>query len=255
MDLLSPCRRQVPSPLTSSTYDSTSPTHCDSGSSNGSGSVPITPTDEVAPYSFSGGKRSTARQIFCIDILPQDDRASTSGCNGQSRFPSGLDVNSPASAFSEGVTRLSEHPRHIRTIDPTLTFVSHSRVTADCQFAVYSEGHLVFKESTVLSPYEMESKDVPPGTDGCLLYRTSLVPNYWKTISESNGQRNGVLFGYLILTDFMGRSHEIHDIPRGHSSGSPMCLRGKVYICLSCSIWRCHLRTRSRCPPPLRLFI
>ncbi|KAF9041758.1 hypothetical protein BDZ89DRAFT_315790 [Hymenopellis radicata] len=198
MDLLSPCRRQVPAPLTSSAYDSTSTIHCDSASSNGSGSVPITPTDEVAPYSFSGGKRSTARQTFCIDILPQDDRASTSGCNGQSRFPSGLDVNSSASAFSEGVTRLSEHPRHIRTIDPTLTFVSHSRVTADCQFAVYSEGHLVFKESTVLSPYEIESKDVPPGTDGCLLYRTSLVPNYWKTISESNDPTKYTIFQEII---------------------------------------------------------
>ncbi|KAF9039417.1 hypothetical protein BDZ89DRAFT_381450 [Hymenopellis radicata] len=44
IDLLSPCRRQVPAPLTSSAYDSTSTIHYDSASSNRSGSVPITPT-------------------------------------------------------------------------------------------------------------------------------------------------------------------------------------------------------------------
>lgn len=168
MHLLSPTRRPE--------IRSQSVSHCDSASSNGGGSVPITPTDDVSPYSLARGDHAPTHHTFSIDILPQNEIHTSPTL----RSSVSSSISSP---FPENVIHLSDHARHILDIDPTLTFLSHVPITASSFFQVYLGGSVVFSEMTTLSL--CETGDSP---NGSLLYATSLVPNYWQTICQSQGK-------------------------------------------------------------------
>ncbi|KAK0212092.1 hypothetical protein DFS33DRAFT_1248263 [Desarmillaria ectypa] len=176
MDLLSPCRRPVSSSLIHSQYGSQhglSSLNCDSASSSGSASVPITPTDEVASFGFPSHEKQSGRHTYCIDILP-DDVTHRHGS-----------ATTSASAITDNAKRISDEPRPIRAIDPTLAFLSCSPIAANSNFTVLADGVVVFSEMTSLTLRDTPPVEAAHGTDGALLYTTPLVPGYWKTISES----------------------------------------------------------------------
>lgn len=196
MDLLSPCRRPVSSSLIRSQYGSQhglSSLNCDSASSSGSASVPITPTDEVASFGFPSHEKQNndnpGRHTYCIDILPDDATHRHSS------------AATSASAITDNARRISDEPRPIRAIDPTLAFVSRSPIAANSNFTVLVDGVVVFSETISLTLRDTPHVEAAPGTDG-LLYTTPLVPGYWRTISESSDPTK-----YTILQDIVETPH------------------------------------------------
>ncbi len=138
-----------------------------------------TPTDKVASFGFPSQEKrnsnSPGRHTYCIDILPD---------NVTHRHSS---ATTSASAIMDNAIRISNEPRPIHAIDPTLTFVSRSPIVANSNFTVLVDGVVVFSEMTSLTLRDTPPVEAAPSTDG-LLYTTPLVPGYWKTISESSGR-------------------------------------------------------------------
>ncbi|KIY67191.1 hypothetical protein CYLTODRAFT_422745 [Cylindrobasidium torrendii FP15055 ss-10] len=167
LNLLSPTRRQ---PLPNRSPVGSHSSLYDSGSSNGGGSAPITPTDDVAPYSFAAGSMSPPHTTYSVDILPQD--------GSQTPPLSGTRLS------TAGSVRLFDYARRIHDIDPTLTFLSHQPISASCIFRVSSGNQFVFGEITALSVREMPPS-VEGDANGRYLYSTPLVPGYWDAICNS----------------------------------------------------------------------
>ncbi|KAK0209501.1 hypothetical protein IW262DRAFT_510324 [Armillaria fumosa] len=197
MNLLSPSHRPISSSLIHSqnVYQRglSSLNNDDSVSSSESVSMPITPMDEVASFGFPSHEKqntdSPGRHTYCIDILPND---ATHRHNSAA---------ASASAITDNARRISDEPRPIRVIDPTLAFVSGSLITANSNFTVLVEGVVVFSETTSLTLRDTPPVEATPGTNG-LFYTTPLVPGYWKTISESFDPT-----GYTIYQDIVDTSH------------------------------------------------
>lgn len=80
------------------------------------------------------------------------------------------------------IVRATPYPRHLLDIDPTITLISHSMINVRSYFTVHSEDRLIFSESTTMEPVDPTTTNV----DG-ILYKTSLVPGLWDTISQSSG--------------------------------------------------------------------
>jgi transcriptional enhancer factor len=98
---------------------------------------------------------------------------------------------------SNGVTnvfRPSSHPRPISAIDPTITFVSRSAISAQSSCSVLLDGETVHTEVTPLTltgscPDDRHSVDRP------LLYGVQLVPSFWQFLCESHGKPYAIANG------------------------------------------------------------
>ncbi|KAG6849607.1 hypothetical protein H0H93_006964 [Arthromyces matolae] len=164
MKLLSPCR-----PLGRARYNNSCRSWSDSeSSSDDSFSTPSTPTDASTNFS-SAASSISHRTIISIDILPQGQLAS-------SPLPTHCEWQ-----CSADVLRPSSSPRPFHTIDPTITFVGPSAVSAQSSFTVFAEGVTVFSESMPLTA----TGPAPERVDGALLYSTPIVPGFWSKIAES----------------------------------------------------------------------
>lgn len=133
---------------------------------------PITFKDIVANLQSYDPKLNT-RTVICIDLLPEAPSGPGIFSFDQAPAPDG---RSPLN-----VIRTAQHPRPLRSIDPTITFISRSPISARSYFTVESSGMPVFMETTPLM-------SVVPAPDGALLYSTTLVPGCWDKISESPGE-------------------------------------------------------------------
>jgi transcriptional enhancer factor len=80
------------------------------------------------------------------------------------------------------VARASQHPRHITEIEPTITFMSPTAISAQSHFTVHTADGVVFSEIT---PLETVGTSQPSTMDESLLYKTLLVPGFWETIVHS----------------------------------------------------------------------
>lgn len=99
--------------------------------------------------------------------------------------------HSPTSAGSTSSPnfRPSDAARHIRNIDPTVTFVSPSPVNGKSSYIVLLDGAPVHSENTALEyvgPYFSSPVAQSPG-DEPILYNTALVPKYWDVLREAAG--------------------------------------------------------------------
>jgi len=102
------------------------------------------------------------------------------------------------------IVRATQYPRHFPDIDPTITLLAPSMTNAHSYFMVYAEDRLVFSESTRLEPVDLATSNV----DG-ILYKTSLVPGFWDTISQSSDASQ-----YTII------QHVVEDVPSSSSKSS-----------------------------------
>lgn len=168
LSLLSPIPRRNDNP---SDYSSSSDTSC--------ANSPVTPAADLAFFSTWSHATEIPRVLVYIDILPDDVPYIPTGQGRHWPTSNGSQLSSPR------VVRASEHPRHLRCIDPTVTFLSRSAVSAQCRFTVYSGGIPEHSESTNLVLLEAEALS---GVQDGFLYSTSLVPNYWTAISASAGK-------------------------------------------------------------------
>lgn len=80
------------------------------------------------------------------------------------------------------IVRATHYPRQLRDIDPTITLLSKSVINATSYFTVHLEDRVIYSESTTLEQVESATSNV----DG-ILYKTSLVPGLWDTITRSSG--------------------------------------------------------------------
>lgn len=137
--------------------------------------MPATPTEPSTDLS----KKKSSQIVIHIDILPDD----ISCLDSLPDLPllSGFD-NFPTLACDD-VVRVSQQPRPLRSIDPTVTFLSDVPIMAKSTFTVVSSGMTVFSEVTTLT----SAGQAPNSTGGALLYSTTLVPGYWQKITESSG--------------------------------------------------------------------
>ncbi|KAJ7710661.1 hypothetical protein B0H17DRAFT_1027517, partial [Mycena rosella] len=145
--------RQPASPESSSSGDSPS-------------TSPISPSMDDRGFP---GASSAQHAVIYIDIIPEDS-------------PDDMDPNSPTVWWSDAgdVLHASDRPRRMRSIDPTVTFRSQSPVAAQSRFTVYFEDLILHTETASLTPVINPA----PHVSG-FLYSTTLVPEYWKVISES----------------------------------------------------------------------
>ncbi|KAJ8515816.1 hypothetical protein ONZ45_g6807 [Pleurotus djamor] len=205
------------SDTSSPTYSPTTPLDAD----------PTTPYFESpSSSSASSSPQQPARSVICIDILPDDPsyiHSSSSPFSSTSpsltspsspnhsippspSSPSSLkaDANEPSSpsspttptsndvsyvSYGDNVYHPSQ-PRPLKSIDPTVTFVSQTTITAESFFTVFSDNMPVYSESTPLvlvsSQPTSQEGEAQEEEQSNMLYSTSLVPGYWATISESS---------------------------------------------------------------------
>jgi transcriptional enhancer factor len=182
LKLISPLRRPYRSTSLSPEFQ-----RCESESgSESSTSAPTTPIEAHATlqsllYRGVESREKMPNNIVYIDLL----RPGSSG-NGPF-WTSPSQVAEERSLVERGcrIVRATNHPRHLRDIDPTITFLSHSLSNARSCFTVHLGDRLIFSESTTL---ELVDPDGPStsNVDG-ILYKTLLVPEFWDTISKSPG--------------------------------------------------------------------
>jgi hypothetical protein len=89
---------------------------------------------------------------------------------------------------SDSVFFPSPQPRPLSVIDPAVTLSSPSCLQATSLFSVVSrEGHVVHRGMSTLDLVCTQPPSTSSGQGGNLLYRTELVPTYWKEICNSQG--------------------------------------------------------------------
>jgi transcriptional enhancer factor len=118
--------------------------------------------------------------IIYIDLLRPS--SSVINDNDEPTWTSPTQLAEERSLAERGyrIIRASQHPRLFCDIDPTITFLAPSMTNARSYFTVYLEDRVVFSESTTLEVVESTTN-----VDG-ILYKTSLVPGFWDTISKSS---------------------------------------------------------------------
>ena len=130
--------------------------------------------------------------IVYIDLL----RPGSSIDNNGPFWTSPCQVAEERSLTERGyrLVRATEYPRHLRDIDPTITLLSQSLSDAHSYFTVHLGDRLIFSEST-----KLELVDPSPSNVDGFLYKTSLVPGFWDTISQSPGMSIGFPAEFIIL--------------------------------------------------------
>ncbi|KAJ7672915.1 hypothetical protein B0H17DRAFT_1083323, partial [Mycena rosella] len=145
----------------------------------------------TSPVSTSIGDRgfpgapSARHTVMYIDIIPEGSADD-------------LDANSPTLWWSDAgdVVHASDRPRRLRSINPTVTFKSPSPIAAQSRFTVYSEDLVLHTETASLTPV----MDPAPHVSGSL-YSTTLVPQYWKVISESPDPTRFTIYQEVVKDD------------------------------------------------------
>ena len=129
-------------------------------------------------------REKSPNNIIYIDLL----RPGSSPLNDNDQFwTSPIQVAEERSLEERGyrIVRSTNIPRFLHNIDPTVTFLSHSVSNARSYFTVHLGDRLIFSESTTL---ELVNPDDPKTSNvNGILYKTSLVPGFWDTLSQSPG--------------------------------------------------------------------
>ncbi|KAJ7636223.1 hypothetical protein FB45DRAFT_717330, partial [Roridomyces roridus] len=132
----------------------------------------LSPFQKPAPRSECSDRDSTSPApvngtVYILDILPEDS------CED-------LSLLSPSHCLdSHNTVHISDHPRRLSSINPTITFLSQSPLTGQSRFAVHSEDLILHTEMVPLVPVVNPTEQVQG-----FLYSTNLVPEYWKVISK-----------------------------------------------------------------------
>ncbi|KAJ7839942.1 hypothetical protein B0H14DRAFT_1064002 [Mycena olivaceomarginata] len=108
-----------------------------SASSDSSCNSPVSPLATGQTFPNAPCARHT---VVYIDILPDSERLSDV-----------VDKTSPVWRENEDVVHVSDRPRHLNSINPTVTFVSQTPVVAQSHFTVYSEDRVLHSETTQLT--------------------------------------------------------------------------------------------------------
>ncbi|KAJ6528676.1 hypothetical protein DFH09DRAFT_1413512, partial [Mycena vulgaris] len=103
--------------------------------------------------------------------------------------PTSFHPFSQSSFNSHDAVRITNHPRDLQSIAPTVAFLSQNPAIAQSWFTVYLGEKLVHSETAPL----MILKDGPAHGTG-FLHTTALAPSYWTTILNSPDPSKFVIF-------------------------------------------------------------
>ncbi|KAG9221413.1 hypothetical protein CCMSSC00406_0008331 [Pleurotus cornucopiae] len=172
--LLSPCKRQVPA------HRSTPALMREQQRGGALDDVSSSPFSSAsAPSSSpSASTTTTSPLVICIDLLPPS-----------SPLPAPASAPSTPVQDSTGTFHAAQ-PRPIKSIDPTVTFLSQQHIDATSHYTVYQQQHqghgenaVVFSEST---PLVLVPNALPAGDGETLVYSTALVPGFWSEIADAH---------------------------------------------------------------------
>ncbi|KAF8911675.1 hypothetical protein CPB84DRAFT_1762565 [Gymnopilus junonius] len=210
LNLLSPNRRPYRAPSLTPEFQykdghlSYGPPSLRCGSESGSdssASAPTTPTEAHATLQnllyrgIEPRKEQTPNTIVYIDLLTEDSSMdSGSGLQSPLSSPSGQEAEE-RSWIERGckIVRASPHPRRLRDIDPTITLMSPTVTVAQSHYTVWQDDRHVYSESTPLDLVESAATG-----DATLLYKTSLVPTFWETISQCSNASQYVIIQRVV---------------------------------------------------------
>ncbi|KAJ7230916.1 hypothetical protein B0H12DRAFT_1240123 [Mycena haematopus] len=177
-----------------------------SGSSASSDSSCNSPVSPLVPGQAFSDTPCARHTVVHIDILPEGASASDA-----------IDKTNRMwlEAAEDDVHVSDRPPRRLTSINPTLTFTSPNPVIAESRFTVYSEDRVVHTETTSLTA--VASAPVPG-----FLYSTTLVPEYWKVISESSDPTRFTIYQEVSRSDdstlIFSATYKF-GYPTGNSSG------------------------------------
>lgn len=181
-----PRRSSSPTPRKKLSRGSPLPLRCDTKTGSDTSSV-NSPT-ELSPSSYDDeslawdNAAATLLNVIYIDLVAPNgdlDKGDMSGNWGASSCH--LTYQTAAVNYVQS----SQQPRHLRCIDPTVTLLSKTPIDANSFFTVSVQDSVVFTEvTTLVLAGPLNDGDV----DGPFLYRTTLVPGYWETISNCAGK-------------------------------------------------------------------
>ncbi|KAJ7766993.1 hypothetical protein DFH07DRAFT_335295 [Mycena maculata] len=174
-----------------------------SASSESSCNSPVSPPH--GERGFPGASRAR-HTVMYIDILPEGS-ADDNGVSSPSLW-----------SDSEDTIHASDHPRRLSSINPTVTFMSQAPIVAQSRFTVYSEDLVLHAETTPLVPVVDPSVQVSD-----YLYSTTLIPEYWKVISESPDATRFTIYQEVVKDDnstLVFSATYKFSYPIRHSSGS-----------------------------------
>lgn len=142
----------------------------------------------TSPTSPSMGERgfppSSRHTVMYIDIIPEGSPDEV------------YSFGPPLWSGSGDIVHASDRPRRLRTINPTVTFMSQTPLAAQSRFTVYSEERILHTETVPLSPVVEPAQQVSG-----FLYSTTLVPEYWKVISESPDPTRFIIYQEVVKDD------------------------------------------------------
>ncbi|KAF7300768.1 TEA domain-containing protein [Mycena kentingensis (nom. inval.)] len=191
MHLLSPFRQPYPDSSASSSSVSDGPSACTSPVS------PILGADH--PHPFAASAPPTPRHtVVYIDILPPEDPSPSSILElpGASFGQSSWEDTSSGTA----IVHASDRARPLHTINPTVAFVSSApaALNAYSQFTVYAEDRIMHSTRVPLLPTPVSASE---GSGTGTVYSAALVPEYWRTISESPDPTRFTIYQEVLKED------------------------------------------------------
>lgn len=167
-------------------------------SSDSSISSPTTPTEAHATLQsllYRGVEpraEEIPRTIMYIDLWTDQSSPPIDGEVTWTSSDEALEEEQSWIERGHKVERSSQQPRVLREIDPTVTLMSQTAISAQSHFTVHTDDGIVFSETTTLQPVDLS--DAP--TTNSFLYKTSLVPGFWETILNKPGKRKHSYFQF-----------------------------------------------------------
>ncbi|KAF8187969.1 hypothetical protein K438DRAFT_1834454 [Mycena galopus ATCC 62051] len=141
-----------------------------------------------SPISPSGGgffpsSSSSRHTVIYIDILPEGYMTRNK--------------TTPSSWSDDGdVIHASDHPRRLKSINPTISFTAPEPIVAHSRFTVYSEDLILHAETVPLGL--LVDGGYPPSG---FLYTTQLIPKYWKAIVDSPDPTRFTIFHEVLKAE------------------------------------------------------
>ena len=174
-----PRRSSSPTSRKETSRSSPLPLRCDTKACSDTSSV-SSPT-ELSPSSYDDESLARDNAVSTLLNVIYIDLVAPNGDLGKEDMSKDWDAPSCHQTAAVNYVQISQQPRHLRCIDPTVTMLSKTPIEANSFFTVSIQDTVVFSEATTLVlAGPLNDGDV----DGPFLYRTTLVPGYWETISN-----------------------------------------------------------------------
>ncbi|KAJ7230130.1 hypothetical protein GGX14DRAFT_410032 [Mycena pura] len=134
--------------------------------------------------------------LVYIDILPDSQWCPDSTPTDNGQWP---DADADEDA-GHAVLRVSDHPRRLAQINPTVCFTAPAPISAHARFTVSAAGLILHAESVPLR-LELLADEPQLQQPAGFVYSTRLVPRYWQVILDSPDPTRFTIFQEVVKDD------------------------------------------------------